>query len=126
VTFLSTEHGSGRALDPTWDPAEPRSLLRRGLWHEHERRSRGVLGGMLAVKAHVEQGRLKLDEPTSLPEGEVVERVPMAELLARGGDDLDDEERKALHAALDEAEANIEAGRVVSEEEGWAALRAIA
>jgi predicted DNA-binding antitoxin AbrB/MazE fold protein len=80
---------------------------------------------MLAVKARVEQGRLKLDEPTSLPEGEVVELVPMAELLAHGGDDLDDEERKALHAALDEAEADIEAGRVVSEEEVWATLRDI-
>jgi predicted DNA-binding antitoxin AbrB/MazE fold protein len=79
---------------------------------------------MLAVKAHVEQGRLKLDEPTSLPEGEIVELVPMAELLARGGDDLDDEERAELHAALDEAEADIAAGRVVSEEEVWATLRA--
>jgi hypothetical protein len=79
---------------------------------------------MLAVKARVEQGRLKLDEPTSLPEGEVVELVPMAELLARGGDDLDDEERAELHAALDEAEADIAAGRVVSEEEVWATLRA--
>jgi predicted transcriptional regulator len=35
------------------------------------------------------------------------------------------EERKALHAALDEAEADLEAGRVVSEEEVWATLRAI-
>jgi predicted DNA-binding antitoxin AbrB/MazE fold protein len=80
---------------------------------------------MLAVKAHVEQGRLKLDEPTSLPEGEVVELVPIDEVLAAGGDCLDDDERKALHAALDEAEADIEAGRVISEEEVWATLRAI-
>jgi hypothetical protein len=80
---------------------------------------------MLAVKAHVEQGRLKLDEPTNLPEGEVVELVPLAELLARGGDELDDDERRELHAALDEAEADIAAGRVVSEEEMWAALRTI-
>lgn len=69
---------------------------------------------MLAVKAHVEQGRLKLDEPTSLPEGEVVELVPLAELLARGGDALDAEERAELHSAPDEAEADIAAGRVMS------------
>ena len=80
---------------------------------------------MLAVKAHVEQGRLKLDEPTSLPDGEIVELVPIDEVLAAGGDCLDDDERKALHVALDEAEADIEAGRVVSEEEVWATLRAI-
>lgn len=79
---------------------------------------------MLAVKAHVERGRLKLDEPTSLPEGEVVELVSVDELLACGGDMLDDEERAELHAALDKAEEDIKAGQVVSEEEMWARLRA--
>jgi predicted DNA-binding antitoxin AbrB/MazE fold protein len=90
--------------------------------HGHRGTRRDILGCMLAVKAHVEQGRLKLDEPTSLPEGEIVELVPLDEVLANGGDCLDDEERKALHAALDEAEADIKAGRVVSEEEVWATL----
>jgi hypothetical protein len=80
---------------------------------------------MLPVKAHVEQGRLKLDEPTTLPEGQIVELVTIDELLATGRDCLDDEEREALHAALDEAEADIDAGRVVSEAEVWATLRAI-
>jgi predicted transcriptional regulator len=40
-------------------------------------------------------------------------------------DELDDEERAALHQALDEAEADIDAGRVATEEEVWATLRAI-
>ncbi len=106
-------------------PSKPADSLRRGPWYGHERPSRVILNGMFAAKAHVEQGRLKLDEPTSLPEGEIVELVPLADLLTRGGDDLDDEERRELHAALDEAEADIAAGRVVSEEEMWATLRAI-
>ena len=65
---------------------------------------------MLAVKAHVEHGRLKLDEPTSLPEGEVVELVPLAELLALGGDTLDEEERAALHRSIEEGFEDFEKG----------------
>jgi hypothetical protein len=74
---------------------------------------------MHAHKIRVENGRIKLDEPTNLPDGAEVE------LVILGGDQLDDEERARLHEALDEAEADIDAGRVVSEEEVWAALRAI-
>ncbi|HEY5955327.1 MAG TPA: hypothetical protein VIV60_02190 [Polyangiaceae bacterium] len=65
---------------------------------------------MLPVKAHVEQGRLKLDEPTNLPEGEVVELVPLAEVLARGGDTLDDDERAALHQSIEEGFEDFEKG----------------
>ena len=124
------------AHPPPWDTAQARfgpllgpsqtwPCLHRGPDHGHRGTSRDILSGMLAVKAHVEQGRLKLDEPTNLPEGEIVELVPLDEVLANGGDCLDDEEREALHAALDEAEADIAAGRVVSEDEVWARLRAI-
>ena len=80
---------------------------------------------MHALKARVENGRLKLDEPTDLPDGQTVELVPVAEVLALGGDNLDDEERAALHQALDEAEADISAGRTVTEAEMWETLRAI-
>jgi hypothetical protein len=73
----------------------------------------------LALKIRVEGGRIKVDEPTNLPDGSEVE------LVIVGGDDLDDEERAALHQALDEAEDDIDAGRVVSEEEVWTTLRAI-
>lgn len=65
-------------------------------------------------------GRLKLDEPTNLPEGTV---VPLE--IARDWDDLDDEERAALHASIEEAERELDAGQVVTEEELWARLRAI-
>jgi predicted transcriptional regulator len=38
---------------------------------------------------------------------------------------LDDGERAELHAALDEAEEDAAAGRVVTEAEVWATLRAM-
>jgi hypothetical protein len=75
---------------------------------------------MHAVKAHVKNGRLILDEPTDLPEGTV---VPLQ--IANDWDDLDDEERAALHACIAEAERELDAGQAVSEEELWSRLRAI-
>ena len=64
---------------------------------------------MQALKAHVRGGRIVVDEPTNLPEGEV-ELVPLAELLARGGDTLDDEERAALHQSIEEGFEDFEQG----------------
>lgn len=75
---------------------------------------------MDAPKIRVENGRIKLDEPTDLPEGTELYLVPVDK-----GDDLDDEERAALHASIEEAEREIDAGQVVREEELWARLRAI-
>jgi len=82
---------------------------------------RGNLDVMQALKARVRNGRLVLDEPTDLPEGTELYLMPVDD----EGDDLDEEERVALHQALDEAEADIDAGRTVSEENMWAKLRAI-
>jgi hypothetical protein len=62
------------------------------------------LNAMHPLTAHVRNGRLVLDEPTDLAEGEVVELVPLDDLLAHGGDGLDEEERAALHR---EPEASI-------------------
>jgi hypothetical protein len=73
---------------------------------------------MIVLKAHVENGRVVLDDPMDLPDGTLLKIVPMDD-----GDDLDDEARAELHAALDEAEEDILAGRVVTEEEVWATLR---
>jgi hypothetical protein len=58
---------------------------------------------MRAVKAHVRKGRLVLDEPTDLPEGAEVD-------VAVLGDDLTPEERAELHASLDRALVESEAG----------------
>ena len=61
---------------------------------------------MVALKAHVRAGRLVLDAPTDLPEGAEVE-------VAVLGDDLDPAERAELHASLDRAMEDADAGRGV-------------
>lgn len=78
---------------------------------------------MQALKARVENGRLKLDEPTDLPEGQLIELVPLDEVLLSGGDDLDDEERAELHQAIREGIEDMEAGRTVDAKTVIAQLR---
>lgn len=68
-------------------------MILRAPWTVVVAERRCYLGSVVEpLKAHVHNGRLLLDEPTELPEGEVVELVPLDEVLARGGDYLDDEE----------------------------------
>jgi len=43
----------------------------------------------------------------------VIELVPLDEVLANGGDYLDDEERAALHRSIARGIADAEAGRTV-------------
>lgn len=74
---------------------------------------------MVALKAHVRNGRLVLDEPTELPEGSEV-RVALVD-----GDSLSESDRAALHAALDAAEDELERGERVPEADLWAQLRAL-
>ena len=66
---------------------------------------------MQSLKAHVRNGRLVVDEPTTLPEGTEIDLT-----TAEAGDDLDDDERAALHAALGEASASARAGHVAPAE----------
>ena len=77
-----------------------------------------IIVDMQALKAHVKGGRLLLDEPTDLPEGAEVQ------VAIVDGDELDAKERSELHTAIAAAEAEIDAGQAVSEEEFWAILRA--
>jgi hypothetical protein len=62
------------------------------------------------MKARAQNGRLVLDEPTDLPDGEVVELVKRDVLMATGGDDLDDEERAALHREIELSIQEADAG----------------
>lgn len=62
---------------------------------------------MSPLRARVEKGRLVLDEPTTLPEGTIVDLVADDE-----GDDLTDEECRALHDALSQAWKSAEADRL--------------
>ena len=65
----------------------------------------------VSFKAHVQNGRLILDEPTDLPEGEVVYLEPVGGVLIDDTDDLDDEDRAALHAELDASIAEADEGK---------------
>jgi hypothetical protein len=62
---------------------------------------------MSPLRARVEKGRLVLDEPTTLPEGTVVNLVADDE-----DDDLTDDERQALHEALTASWNSAEAGHL--------------
>jgi hypothetical protein len=62
---------------------------------------------MSPLRARVEKGRLVLDEPTTLPDGTIIDLVADDE-----GDDLTDEERRALHEALAASWKSAEAGRL--------------
>ena len=62
---------------------------------------------MSGLRARVEKGRLILDEPTTLPEGTVVDLVADDD-----SDDLTDEERRTLHEALSASWQSAEAGRL--------------
>ncbi|MCE9576768.1 MAG: hypothetical protein K8W52_26715 [Deltaproteobacteria bacterium] len=72
---------------------------------------------MSAINARVKNGRLVLDEPTSLPEGAEVR------LWVVDGDDLEDADRAALHEAINEGLADAKAGRTIDADEWAAALR---
>ncbi len=73
---------------------------------------------MYALKARVENGRYVIDEPAALPEGAEVQ------LQVITGDDLDDEERTALHASLERAADDSEAGRKMDAQEHLRRYRA--
>lgn len=60
---------------------------------------------MSSLRAHVENGRLVLDEPTTLPEGTVLDLVVDDE-----GDDLSADDRQALNRALSAAYESAIAG----------------
>lgn len=60
-----------------------------------------------------------MDEPTKIPEGAEV-RITLVD-----GDELDYQERAKLDAAITAAEAELDEGLVVSEEDLWLRLRAI-
>ena len=68
------------------------------------RRRSDTIQRMHARKLQVKNGRLVLDEPTTLPDGAEVEVLVI-------DDELSAEERAELHASLDRALDDSEAGR---------------
>ncbi len=78
---------------------------------------------MQPLRAHVLKGRLVLDEPTDLPEGEVVYLQLVEGIVADGVADLDDDERALLHAELEASIAEADAGETVDFAQVIAELR---
>jgi hypothetical protein len=60
---------------------------------------------MSTIRARVRNGRLIVDEPTTLPEGTELDLV-----IEDAGDDLDESGRAALDAAITRAWASVQAG----------------
>ncbi len=89
----------------------------------------GAAGNLGAAVAHVLAARgtrLVLVDRTQEGLAAVAARLPEGtEVLVAliDGDDLDDAERAALHAAIAESDAELESGHGLPESELWARLR---
>jgi hypothetical protein len=59
-----------------------------------------------------------------LPEGQEVVLIPVDDVLARGGDHLDDEERAALHRSIEKGIEDFGRGEVVDAFEFLGQLKA--
>lgn len=63
------------------------------------------------VKAQVRNGRLTVDEPTDLPEGQVVYLKPVEGIVPEIDEQRDEADRDALHAELEASIAEADAGQ---------------
>lgn len=77
------------------------------------------------LRARVRNGRLVLDEPTDLPEGEEVELVRADADDDDTEDDLSDAERKRLDESIAISFEQAESGQLIDADEVLAKLRAI-
>jgi hypothetical protein len=68
----------------------------------------------MTLTARVQNGRLVLDEPADLPEGELVQLEIVGGVEREG---LSDEDRADLQARLAKARADVAAGRTVDARE---------
>lgn len=70
----------------------------------------------MVLHARVKNGRYVIDEPADLPEGAVLELVPI--------DDMDEEEEAALESSIAEGLAAADAGKTTDADEVLRRLRA--
>jgi hypothetical protein len=73
----------------------------------------------LTLKARVQGGRVVVEDSVDLPDDTELQLLVVDE-----GDDLDDEERARLHAALEESQRQVDRGEVASLDAVLADLRA--
>ena len=71
----------------------------------------------MVLHARVKNGRCVIDEPTDLPEGSVIELVPVDEMMP-------DDELAALDAALAEGAAQVQRGQTVDADQVLRRFRA--
>jgi hypothetical protein len=64
-------------------------------------------GDMTPLRARVQNGQLRLDQPTGLPEGTELDLV-----IDDEGDDLTEHERQALHETLSKSWSSAEASKL--------------
>jgi hypothetical protein len=98
-----------------------RCVLQRAQLHHFSRSP--SLSVDAAAEGSVRNGRLLLDEPTDLPDGNIVELVELDDVLTNGGDDLDDEERVALHRELEASFAEEASGQLIDLADAMTDLR---
>jgi hypothetical protein len=72
----------------------------------------------LTLRAHVANGRIVVDEGVDLPDGTKVQIAVVQDV-----DELDDEDRARLHAAIEEAQDQLDRGEGVPAEQFLAELR---
>ncbi|MEM6730215.1 MAG: tyrosine-type recombinase/integrase [Myxococcota bacterium] len=116
-----------RKLKEIHAATHPAKLARTKGWPKSMRRAK--VRHSMVLKAKVEDGRLKLDEPTDLPEGTVVEleEVDPYAYLDHGDpfSDMEAEDRNRLHAAIEISEREFSEGKGIPAEEVIARLRAL-
>jgi hypothetical protein len=67
---------------------------------------------MSAIVAKVRNGRIQLDEATDLPDGTAIQLY-----IVDQGDEIDDEERRALDDAIEEAAESVARGETIPADE---------
>ena len=72
----------------------------------------------LTLRGHIENGKIVVDERVDLPEGTEVKLT-----LVDDADELEDDDRARLHAALDASQAEIDRGEGIPASEVIAELR---
>ncbi len=91
--------------------ARPSVARQAGVWYLSSMGS--------TLRGHVQDGKLVVDDPIDLPNGTHVQLA-----LVDEGDDLDDEDRARLHAAIETSRLELDAGLGIPAERVIAQLRA--
>lgn len=77
------------------------------------------------IVARSHGGRLIVNEPSPLADSEDIELVALDDVLAAGGDWIDDQEREQLHAAIEASFEDAKHGRLIDAHEVLARLRTV-